>query len=296
MKTLVKILFVAIIAYLPMTLSAQADPNAPLYAETTHGAISIGAGNPWNAHFSTDVNRFWFNRPLWVNTGKIGSYGGNLDLQTHAVTRMTILKDNGFVGIGGTNPKTPLHVTGLIRSSYPQNSGNYIELTHGGGNSCINHVGVGRMDFRFNSANKMVLTSEGRLGIGLDVPQTNLDVRGTVRIGDVPIRGDYKLYVETGILAERVRVASKDNPVEWADYVFESDYDLNSIEEVETFVKTNKHLPNVPSAKEVAEKGVDIVEMDATLLRQIEELWLHTIQLNERIQELEKQLGEPGNK
>jgi len=135
-----------------------------------------------------------------------------------------------------------------------------------------------------------ILRSNGNVGIGTKTPQTRLDVAGNVRIGNVTTPDGYSLYVENGILTERVRVASKDNPVEWADYVFEEDYALNSTEEVETFIKENQHLPNVPSAKEVGEKGVDIVEMDATLLRQIEELWLHTIQQNKRIQELEKQL------
>jgi len=122
----------------------------------------------------------------------------------------------------------------------------------------------------------MSLRSNGKLVVG--------------NVFSVPIPGNYKLYVEDGILAERVRVASKDNPVEWADYVFEKDYDLNTTEEVETFIKANKHLPNVPSAKEVGEKGVDIVEMDATLLRQIEELWLHVIELNKDNEALKREV------
>jgi len=88
----------------------------------------------------------------------------------------------------------------------------------------------------------------------------------------------YGLYVTKGILTEKVKVADVDSG-DWSDYVFEADYHLNSVEEVETFIKENKHLPNVPSAKEVSENGVDMVEMDATLLRQIEELWLHMIEL-----------------
>ncbi len=225
MKILFKILFVILISYLPMTLSAQANPDNPVYAETIHGAVSIGAENPWNVHFRTDTGkRFYFNRPLWVATGHIGSHANNLYLKTHTTTRMTILRSNGNVGIGTNNP------------------------------------------------------------------QARLDVNGNVRIGDVSTPAGYKLYVEDGILAERVRVASKDDPIEWADYVFEEDYDLNSTDEVETFIKANKHLPNVPSAKEVGEKGVDIVEMDATLLRQIEELWLHVIELKKENETLKEKV------
>lgn len=95
---------------------------------------------------------------------------------------------------------------------------------------------------------------------------------------DIVSPNSYGLYVGKGILAEKVKVATR-GTANWADYVFEPDYDLNSLEEVENFIKTNKHLPNVPSEAEVNKNGVDMVEMDATLLRQIEELWLHVIKL-----------------
>lgn len=116
-----------------------------------------------------------------------------------------------------------------------------------------------------------------------------ITINGKMRIGTVNTPNGYKLYVGEGILTEKVKVATH-GTAQWADYVFEPDYDLNSLEEVENFIQTNKHLPNVPSEEEVNKDGVDMVEMDATLLRQIEELWLHTIKLNERIQELEAQL------
>ncbi len=115
---------------------------------------------------------------------------------------------------------------------------------------------------------------------------------GIVKIGDPNLAtpGDYKLFVEDGILTEKVKVAGV-NSSDWADFVFEEDYKLNSIAKVEDFIKTNKHLPNVPSAKEVSENGVEMVKMDATLLRQIEELWLHTIELKKEIQELKANLN-----
>ena len=78
----------------------------------------------------------------------------------------------------------------------------------------------------------------------------------------------------------------------WADYVFEESYDLKQIEEVESFIKANKHLPNVPSATELAEEGVDIATMDATLLRQIEELWLHMIEMKKENAKLKQQIIE----
>ena len=98
----------------------------------------------------------------------------------------------------------------------------------------------------------------------------------------------YSLYVAEGILAEKLKLALT---TAWPDYVFEEDYNLSSLQEVADHLKKNKHLPNVPSAKEVEEKGVDMVEMNAVLLRQIEELWLHLIEMkkeNEELRELIK--------
>jgi len=111
-----------------------------------------------------------------------------------------------------------------------------------------------------------------------------------VSIGDVKSNSNnYKLFVEKGILTEKVRVSVK-NSTDWADYVFEEDYDLNSLEEVENFVTENKHLPNVPSAEEVNKNGVDMAKMDATLLRQIEELWLHLFELKKENQILKNKM------
>ena len=95
---------------------------------------------------------------------------------------------------------------------------------------------------------------------------------------------DYKLYVEKGIRAERIRVdIAADNG--WADFVFDDDYELMPIAELQAYIKQHKHLPNVPSAEEVAEEGIDLAEMNAILLRQIEELTLRVIELEEKIEE-----------
>ncbi|WP_461075028.1 hypothetical protein [Spirosoma flavus] len=69
------------------------------------------------------------------------------------------------------------------------------------------------------------------------------------------------------------------NTIDWSDKVFDDTYQLKRLSEVEQYIKTNKHLPGVPSAKEVVEKGIDVAKMDAKLLEKIEELTLYSIQL-----------------
>jgi len=111
-----------------------------------------------------------------------------------------------------------------------------------------------------------------------------------VKIGNVSTANkNYKLYVEKGILTEKVKVAVK-NSNQWADYVFEENYDLMSIEELEDYVSENKHLPNVPSAKEVVKEGIDMAQMDATLLEKIEEFTLYVIQQQKEIKEVKDEM------
>lgn len=76
----------------------------------------------------------------------------------------------------------------------------------------------------------------------------------------------------------------------WADYVFEPTYKLMPLSEVETFVKKEKHLPNVPSEQELKAEGADVMEMNRILMEKVEELTLYLIQQNKNTEELKKQL------
>jgi hypothetical protein len=112
--------------------------------------------------------------------------------------------------------------------------------------------------------------ANGYVGIGTAVPcagsisTCRLAVKGAIRANEV--------VVDTG----------------WSDYVFDHNYPLQPLSEVAEFVAANHHLPDIPSAKEVAEKGVNLGDMQAKLLAKIEELTLHQIQAERRISELEK--------
>jgi hypothetical protein len=63
------------------------------------------------------------------------------------------------------------------------------------------------------------------------------------------------------------------------DYVFEKDYNLMSLEEIKAYIEKHKHLPEVPSAKEMETNGVNLSEMNMILLKKVEELTLHVIEL-----------------
>ncbi len=77
----------------------------------------------------------------------------------------------------------------------------------------------------------------------------------------------------------------------WPDFVFAPSYNLPSLEQVETFVKANKHLPEVPTSKEVEANGVDLGANQAKLLQKIEELTLYLIEQNKLIKEQQQLLA-----
>ncbi|MBE99905.1 hypothetical protein [Flavobacterium coralii] len=96
----------------------------------------------------------------------------------------------------------------------------------------------------------------------------------------------YNLSVNGAIRADRVKVYTT-----WADYVFEEDYKLPTLEEVERHIEEKGHLIDIPSAAEVEEKGIELGEMNKLLLQKIEELTLYTIELNKQVQELKSQMN-----
>jgi len=113
------------------------------------------------------------------------------------------------------------------------------------------------------------IISDGNIGIGTDSFDDGADT--------------YRLSIEGKMRAHAIKVYT-----DWADFVFEENYELPTLSEVEVFIKENGHLENIPSAIEVEENGIDVGEMNKLLLQKVEELTLYVIELNKKIEELEK--------
>ena len=75
----------------------------------------------------------------------------------------------------------------------------------------------------------------------------------------------------------------------WPDYVFNKDYVLPSLQDVEKYIEKNKHLENVPSAAEIEKNGLNLAKMDEVLLKKVEELTLYVIQLQKEVEALKQQ-------
>ena len=117
------------------------------------------------------------------------------------------------------------------------------------------------------------------------IPSTNGNNK---TLSDLNIKNNIKLQLlSNGILkAKEVQVTLSG----WPDYVFSKDYNLLPLSEVEQFIAENHHLPDVPSAAEVEANGINIGEMNAILLKKVEELTLHIIQQEKKIADLQVQI------
>lgn len=121
-----------------------------------------------------------------------------------------------------------------------------------------------------NMVERFVLQENGSIGIGL--PK------------DVPVPSGYKLAVNgKGIFTEvDIQLYAA-----WPDYVFAPSYPLRPLHEVETFIRENQHLPDIPSAAQVEKKGsVSVGELQLKLLQKVEELTLYVIEQNKKIEGL----------
>ena len=194
------------------------------------------------------------NKALEINT--TNSLGAVNNYQLY-------LAQSGSVGIGTSSPNSKLHI-----------------------NSASGETGL---RVQVNGSSKFIVNSNGSVTIGSTSsgPANGLYVSGSVGIGTTSVN-NYKLAIAGKMIAEEVVVKLQAN---WPDYVFGENYDLKSLREVEQYINDHKHLPNVPSAKEIEEKGISIGEMNSILLEKIEELTLYIIELKKDNNELKSEIN-----
>jgi hypothetical protein len=206
-----------------------------------------------------------------------------------------ILKLSGKMGIGSMNPVHPFELfdddkphlkvaTGIpgderlvflgveknMNLSSLGNIGDALLVAETPGNLIIsNRFGGLKFGVGAGSMEQEIMTMDlAGIGIGTQPDPTSiLTVNGAIKSREI-------IVTETG----------------WSDYVFQEDYMLPTLDEVEQYIQQKRHLRDIPSSQQVAKDGVNLGEMQACLLQKIEELTLYVIQQNKRIQILESQL------
>lgn len=136
---------------------------------------------------------------------------------------------------------------------------------------------------------EQVFTVMGSGQMAISMPASSTDDRA-IRVSDQSGVDAFRVLREGAVYATEYYAMLKSEFPSYPDYVFDESYQLMPLNELQEYVKQNKHLPNIPSAKEIHEQGsINLAEMNRLYLEKIEELTLYILQLEERISDLEKQ-------
>lgn len=214
-------------------------------------------------------------------------------------TRM-VIKSDGKIGVGEQSPSAPFHVlsgtgnegiytpsswtVGLFQRNSDSNYHARISVLAGTEQTA--GIWLGDKD---NEDNATIWVNNAdnslNLGNGLFNPRMTINSSGDVLIGQTSNGQDFKLAVDGTIGAKEVKVVANT-----ADYVFEKDYQLRPLEEVESFIQKKKHLPGIPSAAEQKkQKHIGVSNMMGKHLEKIEELTLYMIEMKKVNTALQKQ-------
>jgi hypothetical protein len=250
--------------------------------------------------YSTQISRnsgFGFNALMYLTTGNenvaVGVKSG-IDITTGS--RNTCVGPYTFGGSSGS-----YNIVMGYRSSPNTGNNNIIigkKTTLPAGTSNAMNIGCVLFGSGFQSGlpdGQSYTPVGGKIGINVVSPTATLDVAGNVNLStNITIGGVtapwYKANSTDSTLRINGTIYSKEINVRtnvWADHVFSNGYQLPSLSSVEQYINSNKHLPEIPSEQEVKANGVDLAQMNVLLLKKVEELTLHMIEQEKRIQELE---------
>jgi hypothetical protein len=221
-------------------------------------------------------NASWVD-PTTVNAGAWIRNGNNI-----------YVASDKKIGIGTETPAEPLHVSGnaLITGAIKGGHNDWQSLNLYGNSSETDGARIMIGNSSAANGGFIKMFAVGNNG-GIEFSNQNMVVmslkaNNDIVIGTPSIKSN--MYVNGEITANLVRV----NTQEWYDCVFEADYKLQHLSEVEAYVTKYKHLPEIPSETDVKANGFDVAQMNALLLKKVEELTLYVIELEKRVNEISK--------
>ena len=260
------------------------------YPATTSSIFSANSGNVYIGIANTNsvvglLYKSKFN--VLGNTTLMGNVGIGVMSPTHKLhVSAGTSYFTGNVGIGIEPTSTSNHVLSLYRAENPA-----INLKAATGRM---EIGVANCDGCFANGITVGTTVIRTMGPSystvLFIPTSSTVGDAHIGIGD-PNRGVWAKFLNNGTFRVDGTIYAKEIRVQtnvWSDFVFDSNYNLRPLSEVESFINKNKHLPEIPSANQVIEEGIDVAKMNALLLQKVEELTLYVIELNKELQEMKK--------
>jgi len=242
------------------------------YLSGSSGGNFLRIGNSSGSYLAFDNNEIGARTNTNIPTTLFMQYwGGNLNLCND---------DSGRVGVGLSSPSAKLHVTGGLD----------VSLTSGGelvlGNISTTNIGMDGNEIQARNngiASALFVQQSG--GDVLLVPNANGQVGiGVTTSANMP-SNLYLLAVDGKAIFEEVRVEVSGS---WPDYVFQDEYKLLPLQELENKIKAQGHLPGIPKASVVEKEGFDLGDMQKRMLEKIEELTLYMIQANKEITTLKE--------
>ncbi|WP_430404832.1 hypothetical protein [Fluviicola sp.] len=223
--------------------------------------VGIGTNTPTrNLDVIGDIKAY---SHIWAN----GSLSVGADMNTFSKCFIANTNRTAAIQVKATGNTQPYQR--LLFFEYDNADTKILEVTNTASNyTAFSLKSNGEMDIHNGTAPIFHLGTDGKLSLGNGTMQTfQVETTGMIRGRRM------KLDLNT-----------------WADYVFEPTYQLMPLNEVEMFVKKEKHLPNVPSEQELKKDGADVMELNKILMEKVEELTLYLIQQNKNTEELKQQL------
>ncbi|TAG54979.1 MAG: hypothetical protein EAZ27_07905, partial [Cytophagales bacterium] len=162
------------------------------------------------------------------------------------------------------------------------------------------------------AANTIINETGGNVGIGVSIPTAKLEIGGSTKIngdaiitGNIDIRNIFYIRPGTAFIKGLLEVEGNfrlvggmtckdlcvNTNASWCDYVFENNYKIMSLNELEKYIKINKHLPEIPQSNEIEKNGIQVNKIITLQMKKIEELTLYMIEANKKIELLSKKLN-----